>query len=415
MRPQPISKRRLVVRFVHRLSTWDGWTKLGALATAVAAIGALVLTSSSVRVSSEQQRLAEEGQIAERFTKAVEQLGHDNVHVRMGGLYLLEEFARGLERQRGVVFEVIGAFVREKASMSPACSEAIAGGPPYEVPRAPVEVQTALTIIGRRATPSPEIEVDLARSCLAGTDLRKAALPGALLDGADLTRARLSGANLRAAQLSDAKLFEADLGVRGTGAGGGAGWHANGTGTDVRFEIAGARYPGVDLTDAQLNGADLTRARLDGADLTGAYLAQAKLSGAGLVGARLTGAHASVADLFAADLAGADLTNVMMLRANMRDTELRYAKLRNAWMDGADLTNADLSGADLRGADLTGVVLTGAYFGGDIQGCDPPTGYATGERVDRCSTFPGPLAIYDSETKWPDGFVPSWISPVPTR
>ncbi|MFC9994913.1 pentapeptide repeat-containing protein [Nocardia sp. NPDC127526] len=401
---------------MHRLSTWDGWTKLGALATAVAAVGALVLTSSSVRVSSEQQRLAEQGQIAERFTKAVEQLGHENVHVRMGGLYLLEEFARTSERQRGVVFDVIGAFVREKAPMLQTCSEAVRNAQlPHEVARPPVEVQTALTVIGRRATPLPDIEIDLVRTCLAGTDLRKAALSGALLDGADLTGAKLSGASLRSAQLSDATLYEADLGVMGTGAAGRQAWQTNGSGPDLVVEVSDPRYPSVDLTDAQLARADLTRARLEGADLTGAYLGTAKLSGAFLVAARLTGATVNGAELFAANLSGADLNDVQMVRANLRAADLRYAQLRNGWLDSADLTDADLSGADLRGTDLSDAVLTGTYFGGEQPGCDTPTGHAAGDRIRLCTFSAGPWAAYDSETKWPEGFAPSWASPLPPR
>src|SRR5205823_3729030 len=47
------------------------------------------------RQATDQQDLTRQGQIADRFTKAIEQLGsQNNLDVRLGGIYALEQIAR---------------------------------------------------------------------------------------------------------------------------------------------------------------------------------------------------------------------------------------------------------------------------------------------------------------------------------
>jgi hypothetical protein len=43
-------------------------------------------------------RLTQQGQITDRYTKAVEQLGGDKLHVRLGGIYALERIAVDSQR-----------------------------------------------------------------------------------------------------------------------------------------------------------------------------------------------------------------------------------------------------------------------------------------------------------------------------
>jgi hypothetical protein len=67
---------------------------LAVLAGVLAAIGAYY-THRSFGLNRESHELNRQGQITERFTRAVEQLGNaDSVHVRLGGIYALERLAR---------------------------------------------------------------------------------------------------------------------------------------------------------------------------------------------------------------------------------------------------------------------------------------------------------------------------------
>src|SRR5262249_3829630 len=59
-------------------------------------------------------RTTQEGQITDRFTKAIDQLGKDTLAVRLGGIYALERIARDSEPDHWAVMEVLTAFVREQ-------------------------------------------------------------------------------------------------------------------------------------------------------------------------------------------------------------------------------------------------------------------------------------------------------------
>src|SRR3954447_15524918 len=69
-------------------------TAIASVATVIVAIGAILYTSDANRV---QQNLTEQGQITDRFTRAVDQLGQsepDKLMVRIGGAYALERIMR---------------------------------------------------------------------------------------------------------------------------------------------------------------------------------------------------------------------------------------------------------------------------------------------------------------------------------
>ncbi|MDT5082421.1 MAG: hypothetical protein QOJ80_7058, partial [Mycobacterium sp.] len=71
---------------IGRLTTW-----IGAVGVAVAAFTGLIFTYQQYRLSQQAQVITEQGQVTDRFTKAVEQLGsEDKVNVRLGGIYSLE-------------------------------------------------------------------------------------------------------------------------------------------------------------------------------------------------------------------------------------------------------------------------------------------------------------------------------------
>lgn len=62
--------------------------------------------------------VSEEKQIAERFSKAVEMLGHEeNVHIRLGGIYALERIAMDSKKDHYPVMQVLAAFIRTKTSV----------------------------------------------------------------------------------------------------------------------------------------------------------------------------------------------------------------------------------------------------------------------------------------------------------
>ena len=87
----------------------DARKTLAEIVGGAALLMGLYFTWSSLEVSRE-------GQVTERFTKAIDQLGNkDSLAVRVGGVYALERIARDSERDHGPIVEILTAFVRENA------------------------------------------------------------------------------------------------------------------------------------------------------------------------------------------------------------------------------------------------------------------------------------------------------------
>ncbi len=277
-------------------------------------IVSLILTGANLVITS---RLTESGQITDRFTKAVTQLGDPKLEVRLGGIYALERIAKDSKRDHWSIMEILTAYVREKAKQniesSPQKIQMKKSGskgarnPKTPLPSVDTDIQAILTVIGRRNVSSDKGRLDLINTALSEADLSGANLIRAFLSGANLSGAFLSGALLSGANLSGANLSRADL---------------------SRADLSGANLITADLSRAFLIGGNLREAFLITANLSEAFLSEAFLIRADLSGAFLIRADLSRADLSGADLTGADLS-------------------------GADLTGADLSGADLSRADLS--------------------------------------------------------------
>ncbi len=223
-------------------------------------------TWRNFNLAQESLRVSQQGQITDRFTKAMEQLGavdsqgKPRFEVRLGGIYSLEAIARESKDLHWPIMEVLCSYVRGNAPAQPPANAASAGQKKksgsegttsqQEVhPRA--DIQAVLTVLGRRDA-SQENEnqlLDLSGTNLAGADLRKAHLTRA-----DFTEADLRGADLREADLREADLREADLRE-----------------ADLReADLRGAFLYVGDLREADLSVANLGGADLSGADLSGA-------------------------------------------------------------------------------------------------------------------------------------------------
>jgi hypothetical protein len=207
-----------------------------------------------------QLQINREGQITERFSKAIDHLGESSdgkIDVRLGGIYALERIANNSRDDRATIAEILTAFVRGHAAwMDPGSNDAS----PPEAPqmklaelrvRAP-DVQAAMTVLGRRAKPPGGDQV----LQLSGVDLRKA----------HLSLAHLEGARLDGAHLEEAYLYGAHL---------------------ERAQLYGAHLEGAVLYGAYLEGANLNGAHLEGADFNGAHLEWAHFDSAYLEGTDL--------------------------------------------------------------------------------------------------------------------------------
>jgi hypothetical protein len=69
--------------------------RLLTLGAGLFAAGALIFTAQNYRLARRTFELTEQGQVTDRYTKAIEQLGsYNKLDVRIGGIYALERVAR---------------------------------------------------------------------------------------------------------------------------------------------------------------------------------------------------------------------------------------------------------------------------------------------------------------------------------
>ncbi len=315
----------MVLLLPRYLLSWDlagGKTTLADRASAVNSIRSTLMQGLAglavlvgVFFTWRQLQVSRQGQVTDRYTRAIDQLGHAGLEVRVGGIYALERIARDSLADRRTIVEVLTAFIRLHSALSPGTDErqrlpdlaakfAAARSMTKRLPmrdRAP-DIQAAITVLGRMPGAGEKRLCELSRVDLTYSDLDQGDLAEADLHYSDLSQSHLVSADLRRADLTGAWL--------------------------VRALLIRAR-----LHQADLRSAVLWQARLDGADLRATDLTAADLSGACLDGARL-----DLADLRGADFSQADLANATFRGAVADDT--------TTWPSGFDPQRAGVVPAD---------------------------------------------------------------------
>jgi hypothetical protein len=280
-----------------------------------ALISGLYFTWRTLQVNSE-------GQITERFTRAIDQLGKFDderkklFEIRLGGIYALERIARESPEDYWPIMEILTAYVRHNA---PWASESLEEGlegmddategqsamessggrsEPIEAPAPDLDIQAIMTVLGRRP-----------RSYLHGES-----------EVLDLHETNLSGANLSGANLSNPNFLETNL-----------------SGADLsRTKFSEAVLVYSDLSRANLSGAKLSGVHSLDTDFSEALFIRADLSGANLSGANLSGTLFSDADLFSrVDPQIAAQIELTILQATIEEEVLSDTNL-----SGADLSQA---------------------------------------------------------------------------
>lgn len=231
-------------------------------------------TQDEIKNRVEELKITREGQIADRFTASVEQLGNKSDDVRLGGIYSLQRIIRDSEKDQPAIVDILSAYVRAHA---PSTNK----NPPKDGRPADADVLAAVNILSSRNSKRDKGSViDWSHAYLWDASLPSAALPGASLAYVDLGMAELGGADLSESDLSEANFAGAQL-------------------QEVNFSgayIGAANFGEEDIGDSVVVGADLTKADLSDVDLTMASFR----------GARLEGADFSGACLFMADLTEAE-------------------------------------------------------------------------------------------------------------
>jgi hypothetical protein len=166
------------------------FTTLIQIAGGLVVVTGLYFTSRTIYV-------AQEGQITERFNKAIDHLGDETLAVRMGGIYALARIAADSARDAATIVEIFASFVREATAGTTTLT--------------PADVRAIVTILGTTDWARDTVidfrgcrfvglnleRLDLRNALLGDTVFHDCRLPGTKFDGASLLAADFADANLR--------------------------------------------------------------------------------------------------------------------------------------------------------------------------------------------------------------------------
>jgi hypothetical protein len=178
----------------------------------IAAILAVLGTAGGLAYTVRTYRLSRQGQLADQYTKAIEQLSNTSSVIRMGGIYALEQTTRQSPEYRETVIDVLAAYIRLQSPWRPQPGspgirpDRPAGDVEHASPEP--DIRVALTVLHHLVWLIGKRDLDLSHSDLSGADLMGMYLLDARLTGANLTRTRLNGAHMAGADLQGALLEE---------------------------------------------------------------------------------------------------------------------------------------------------------------------------------------------------------------
>jgi hypothetical protein len=208
------------------------FTTLIQLAGGMVVVTGLYFTAKTIYV-------AQEGQITDRFNKAIDHLGAEALAVRLGGVYALARIAADSPRDGPTIVEIFASFLREAATDT--------------ATRTPTDVKAILNLLGTAAW---------ARSLVM--DLKGCRFSGLMMEKLDMRNALLEDAVFRDCRLPGTRFDGASL-----------------LGTDFSdCYLRGCSFKGCDAQVANFESASLRDATFAGAKIFGARFGSASLLGA---------------------------------------------------------------------------------------------------------------------------------------
>ncbi|MGQ4436779.1 MULTISPECIES: pentapeptide repeat-containing protein [unclassified Streptomyces] len=258
------------------------------------------------RISDEERsELAREGQITERYIKAVTLLadeGDGALTARLAGIHALERIMRDSQKDHETIVKLLAAFIRLHAKITSEYGEPVRD-----------DVQAALTVLAHRPDRPESFVIDLSH-----TDLRDAELAAARLERTTFAHSKLNGASLTGAHLGKANFWKAQL---------------------KEVVADGADFRSAHLLEAEMwtldgTGADFRDAYMRQADLRGAHLEDAKFAGADLSEARFIAEDGTrIAIVYTEQLLAATVSQGTLLHPSIKEDPVMAAHIRECDSD----------------------------------------------------------------------------------
>jgi uncharacterized protein YjbI with pentapeptide repeats len=283
----------------------------------------ITIAEEDLKATQKNLEVIQEGQITERFTRAIDQLGavdkdgNPAIEIRLGGIYALERIANESEKDYWPIMEILTAYVRKNSNIKEFinCKDRIS-----------IDIQTILNILKKRKYSFENGEFE-------SLDLRKTFLQGANIRGTNLRKAFLQETNLKNANFSEANLEEACLS------------HTN----CIEASFAKANLKGTFFIKAILQ-----KTNFDESDLKGAYFSNANLKEAVFGDSILQYVIFEDNSLEEAYFGWANVADAIFNRVNLQGAIFKGANLSRTIFQEADFMGADLMEVNFYETDLKG-------------------------------------------------------------
>lgn len=302
-------------------------------------------TRYAIESGDEERRLVRQGQVADRLTSAVNQIGDESTSVRVGGIYSLELIAAQNKDMVESIAHVLAAYLRDHAQCDETCNaEPVEGTDPRRstapTGRVNNDVRAAAEVLICRSSMGGSASgLDLRGVCLKSLNLSGAQLRDSDLSGAHLSSVTLENGNLDGATLNDARLDGANL---------------------TAVTLSQARVENANLRNAVLENVQAEHLVMDRSDLEGARLAKAKLHSSFLYDCKMADSSLHSAEIRHTSFRGSDMRKVRLINADCRNSDFWRADLTEAYLDRADFGGTCLLDTNLRDAYWPGAKLQGA-------------------------------------------------------
>jgi uncharacterized protein YjbI with pentapeptide repeats len=262
----------------------------GAILSITASVGYynFKIGEENLKIGRKNLKVAEEKQVTERFSKAIEHLGNDKaIEIRLGGIYTLGQIAIDSPNvYHWAIMDILSAFIREKRPLD-------------NTDPVSIDIQAALAVIGRR-------EQDVHNPQMKFIDLRKVNLVGIDLRNMDFNHVHFCDANLQKARFDHIVLSHACL-------------------TDANF--SNANFYDVEFCNARLSNANLRKATFNKVNFDKVNFRAATLNSTNLSEASFGHADFSDASFINTNIEGAKFFNSDLSTCKYLDREQRNSAI----------------------------------------------------------------------------------------
>lgn len=179
-----------------------------------------------------------EGQITERFTRAIDQLGNESLETRLGGIYALEQIAKETQEYYWPIMQILSSYVKHRAPLDPEVQ--LGDSAETKLGHTDEDIQAIISILGSRVgefRKEEERRIDLQGTSLLHTNFGFGNFTGVWFSSADLRHSYFGHANLREASFINANLRQVVF-------------------NDVR-NLKGVDFHKAKLEEAEIRGVDL--------------------------------------------------------------------------------------------------------------------------------------------------------------